>query len=426
MNCNMNRNMNCNIKERVFFTIIALFVVSQAFSYDFIVNGIAYNYDTSDQTAIVTMADEKYEGDIVIPNYVTYKGRTMKVKAIGESAFYYCDNLQNVTLPETITYIDYNAFAGSGIKSIKLPESLKTIGSWAFCNSELQEVDFPNSLERIGSMSFSETKIKRLIVDGTKHPNGLVSLGTIKGVPLEYIYLNGVESSRIESTQNIKRVVLGPGTIKFLGANSEFDYPTIKGKIDELIIEDSENPIDCEFFPTPRGGLCLNAKNVYWGRQFDYYNNHDGDWAKYTGGDSFYAPFLMGKRLKELTIGKFVTDTYMNAYSGTFKDCDSLELIRVNIGEPDKRGTLFSNTVYINATLYVPIGSKEKYQNAEGWKNFWNIEEWDFVNDIKPICDESKREQCVYNLQGQKQIEKQKGFNIVRYSDGRTRKVFVK
>ena len=31
-----------------------------------------------------------------------------------------------------------------------------------------------------------------------------------------------------------------------------------------------------------------------------------------------------------------------------------------------------------NATLYVPVGSKEAYSKADYWKNFAHIEEYDF------------------------------------------------
>ena len=37
----------------------------------------------------------------------------------------------------------------------------------------------------------------------------------------------------------------------------------------------------------------------------------------------------------------------------------------------------FHNKVYLNAKLYVPIGTKNKYMSSQGWKNFFQIEEMD-------------------------------------------------
>jgi len=403
------------MKLRVLFVAIAMMTANQVFSYDFIVDGIAYDYDASDQSAIVTFeTTRKYEGDIVIPNHIIYNGRTMKVKGIGSGAFSGCSNLQTITIPETIQTIGQGAFQNCGISNVKLPDSLERLEKYTFKGSELQEIDLPRSLQYIAEGCFDGTKkLKQLIIDGTKSTKGFCTVERLKETGVDYLYLNGVnysgnDKTYINSSKKIKKVVIGSGFFSIYGA--------IPDQIDELIIEDSKEDANGLVNFGFAGGICFKAKNAYWGRNFigsgDYTNE--------------FVPIRLDNGLKELTIGQFATKGSKTIYyDNYFSDCDSLRILRVNFPEPDNRG-YFSNSVYLNATLYVPIGSKEKYQNAKGWKNFWNIEEWDFVNDIKHICDESKREQCVYNLQGQKQIEKQKGFNIVRYSDGRTRKVFVK
>ncbi|MBQ8222441.1 MAG: leucine-rich repeat domain-containing protein [Bacteroidales bacterium] len=44
---------------------------------------------------------------------------------------------------------------------------------------------------------------------------------------------------------------------------------------------------------------------------------------------------------------------------------------------PDEK--CFTNYHYVNTTLYVPVGSIEKYKQAVVWKNFWNIQECDNI-----------------------------------------------
>ena len=52
----------------------------------------------------------EYSGDIVIPESVTYNGKSYPIASIDDYAFYACDNLLSVTIPNTITYIGMGAF----------------------------------------------------------------------------------------------------------------------------------------------------------------------------------------------------------------------------------------------------------------------------------------------------------------------------
>ena len=80
-------------------------------AYDLEVDGIYYNLVIGDEITLeVTSGDEKYSGDIVIPESVTYNGRTCKVTGIGNDAFLYCYSLTKVNLPKTVTSIGEKAF----------------------------------------------------------------------------------------------------------------------------------------------------------------------------------------------------------------------------------------------------------------------------------------------------------------------------
>lgn len=59
-----------------------------------------------------------------------------------------------------------------------------------------------------------------------------------------------------------------------------------------------------------------------------------------------------------------------------FTNCNAISQIYCQAIEPPVcEGEVFS---HFTATLYVPVGSKEKYQQTEVWKNFETIEEMDF------------------------------------------------
>ena len=70
--------------------------------------------------------------------------------------------------------------------------------------------------------------------------------------------------------------------------------------------------------------------------------------------------------------------------------------------------------------------SLASYQQAEQWKEFFFIEGRNFDDGIGNVKSEIAQEEDYYDLQGRKIAEPQKGINIIRYSDGSTRKVMVK
>ena len=89
-------------------------------AYDFKVNGIYYNYNANNQTAIVTYDGTgsngdnsdpyRYTGKVVIPSTVTYNGRTLTVASLSRDAFYNCKQLTEVVMPNTIQEIGNDCF----------------------------------------------------------------------------------------------------------------------------------------------------------------------------------------------------------------------------------------------------------------------------------------------------------------------------
>ena len=92
------------------------------------------------------------------PQYITIPDMNdgLPVKEISAKAFYGCDTLISITLPDGITAIGNNAFYSCGkLASIVIPDSVTTIGDSAFynCNS-LTGITIPDSVTTIGDMAF--------------------------------------------------------------------------------------------------------------------------------------------------------------------------------------------------------------------------------------------------------------------------------
>ena len=91
--------------------------------------------------------DCDYLTSITIPNSVT---------SIGESAFRDCDYLTSITIPNSVTSIGPNAFSNCDrLTSITIPNSVTSIGSYAFsaCFS-LKSITIPKSVTSIGEGAF--------------------------------------------------------------------------------------------------------------------------------------------------------------------------------------------------------------------------------------------------------------------------------
>ena len=79
-----------------------------------------------------------------------------------------------------------------------------------------------------------------------------------------------------------------------------------------------------------------------------------------------------------------------------------------------------------SVTLYVPAGSTSAYKALAPWRYFSNIVETDLTSIQTPTINSSSTIVGYYNLQGQRIAEPQHGIVIVRYSDGTSRKMYVR
>ena len=78
------------------------------------------------------------------------------VQEMGEDVFYYCTALQQMTIPESITFLQGSMFGNcTSLKSVTLPETLETIGSGCFYNCfALDTITLPESVTAINSYAF--------------------------------------------------------------------------------------------------------------------------------------------------------------------------------------------------------------------------------------------------------------------------------
>lgn len=162
--------------------MLALLMPTFATAHSFEVDGIYYNI--KDNEAAVTYKgssynqnSDRYTGDLTIPATVTYNGNTYAVTTIDLYAFYKCNNLTSVTIPNSVTSIKSAAFGYcSSLTSVTIPNSVTFIGSFAFeyC-SQLANITIPDSVIEIGWSAFVGcTSLASITI-----PNSVAIIGSV-------------------------------------------------------------------------------------------------------------------------------------------------------------------------------------------------------------------------------------------------------
>lgn len=82
----------------------------------------------------------------------------------------------------------------------------------------------------------------------------------------------------------------------------------------------------------------------------------------------------------------------------------------------------FSNETFSNATLYVPVGTINKYKTLDGWKKFVFIKEG-LPSSITDIERKEVKERKRYTLDGKVVNNSRKGINIIQMNNGTSKKV---
>ena len=166
---------------------------------------------------------------VVIPDYVTSIGTSAfdscygltsinipdSVTSIGESAFYNCTGLTSITIPNSVTSIGDKAFQGCiGLTSLTIGSGVKTIGNFAFGDcSRLTSINIPDSVTSIGNGAFSSCGGLTSIVI----PNSVTSIG-------DYAFEGCYELSAITSYAVIAPTI-GSITFKYVKSGGTLYVP---------------------------------------------------------------------------------------------------------------------------------------------------------------------------------------------------------
>ena len=358
---------------------------------------------------------------VEIPNSVT---------TIGEYAFGYCYSLVSVEIPNSVTTIEAHVFYScSSLTSVEIPNSVTTIGMDAFDDcSSLVSVEIPNSVTTIGMDAFKGCSS----LVSVEIPNSVTTIGKYA-----FMWCSSLVSIEIPNSMSkigekvfygcpFRSLIWGPKL------DISFDFPCENLECLEILPSVNE-PIEIYNYGYEYGANILpELKKLSLGRSLTY---EDEDRLlilircpnltelELTGYVRYFK--IYASSLKNLTIDNGV-ELDAGECGADMSKYDKLECITMKGNVPQFIPT-FANATYLNAKLRVPKGTLSAYQNAEGWKNFWNIEEYDPNSGIDevPVGVGAQTECGRYDLQGRPVDGTYRGVTIIRYTDGSARKVMT-
>ncbi len=351
------------------------------YNYDFVVDGNYYKItDFPNLEVCVTYGETPYAGDVVIPETVEYKGKTLTVTSVAQTTFLDC----------------------SEITSLKLPSKVTTIGDCALRNcNKLTKLEIPALVTEIGSCALYRcTSLKELVIDGAAEKLTFADENPFMHTALQDVYVGREINGNFSYMKSLKSVTIGEyvNTIEsnlFSGCTN----------IDSVVIADGET--DLEFNSSRPFSYC-SLKSLYMGRNLQL--------AKFSNITS----------LERITIGNAVD----SISEGMFKGCSALMNIYCHNSSPCLLEDAFDSSHYLNTTLHVPAGSVSAYQSADGWKAFWNVEEFSAtaIKDFHVGNSGSSAElKAIYTLDGRKvSTTKPHHIYIFKYSDGTIKKIINK
>ncbi len=291
------------------------------------------------------------------------------VKSIGAFAF---------TCQERDPYDDEDTYYGDEqLESIKLPNSLESIGNRAFCNSALEEITLPSGIKTLGYALFDNTPLHKVWWDVRELESDIASADPFlfcrNQIDTFYIGGNAVHlpDSLCYNTAARGRIEI-PNGVQTIGAYCFYNtYPGI-GEIPASVKSigkcaygnsyrvSAENTVYCDvdgsLFNKDKTELLYFCPNTGPYPEL-FCRIPDGvqkvsDWAFYNYGG-----------LINVHVPASVNSMSLDAFK-------HIRNLTTEWKTAEELPVLFSSTLEAYPfTVQVPHGSKEVYQQADGWKN---------------------------------------------------------
>lgn len=346
-----------------------------------------------------------YSGQITIPQEV----QGYKVVRIGANAFSNC-NITSAIIQEGVRIIEQYAFNGcENLKKVKFPKTLTAIEEYAFVNTSLSVIHIPKSVSHIGNhalRSVCTTKIEvdvdneyydsredcnaiietasNILIVGCKNtriPSSVIEIGTGAYTFCKELYelsipsnVKVVGNSAFAGCSNLHKLFFSNG-LERIGEDAFGNT-----NINSIIIPKSVKAIGNGAFHTNK------MKSIKVAPDNPVYDSRDNCNAiietstnkLIAGCKNTIVPLTVQCIAENSFAGDDIESVSLPASiekieNFAFVFCEKLKIVKSMIIEPFE--VMAFDHISQDAILYVPEGTKEKYQQTEGWDEFKEIVE---------------------------------------------------
>lgn len=368
----------------------------------------------------LTRTYPSYSGDVVVPPTVNYKGRVLSVIGIGEYAFLNCKDLRSLTLPSSITQI-------KEVLPCQYRES--HTGAFDYCNIETFTVGNAYTLKMFNQCHASKDNkgyrtrenLKNLVL--TDDFFGIIEISLKDYKNLVSIRSNAIDvpaftASAFSDKQYIHMLIEVPKLVVDKYKESEYwsefwkiriaedecvpvtsipteDQPDFsKGQFQYRIL--SRHDLTCELYKYLKENVNLTtvelpAKVTYLDKDLSVvsavstaFSNSPVDRLilpnTYSGSEISNVRIL--RVASAHSLGAITGDTKVLEFSKDFEGAISKVFVSIELDSlisyaaipPEFTGDRhFSNAQCLELDVFVPEETYSQYQNADVWKNFWDL-----------------------------------------------------
>lgn len=394
------------------------------------VDGLNYNL-LSTETCSLTTGD--YSGNIVIPDEIEVKGRTLKVTVVeakalsnlseltgveigknvysfGEHSFVNTPNLEKLVIPATVASFGTFSFNNCGIKELVIEGNSECTSLQLGCSSYDSRYDIsqPNAAPFKNCPNLKKVSISRMIWQKETNSNVYGKYRSAfyecKSIREAYVNVEFMESATYDSEvafdrcESLEKIEFGPD-VKVVGGLSSCNLKNIyipgnvervskscfdfNENIETVVMEEGVKTVEVWAFSNCGDGV----------KTFTVPSTIEEGYFEFPGLEKLTINSVKGKlnfggalsALKELRYGAGVESTSPSVLSSA-KDLNEIHVGRL---EPPVCLNEFTTQQYFNATLYVPSQSLEKYKEANVWKNFWEIVGEEYNGSIDAVEDDN-------------------------------------
>lgn len=307
------------MKRLVFLLVFVSCLITRALAYDFEAGNLLYTITSTNPPEVClegSVDGEAFQGDLSIPAMVIYDGVEYAVTSVASYAFWHCGQLVGLYVPASVTNIGdgINPFLGTSLNMIAVDDNNPVYHTQGNCI-----VDERTATLVVGCNN-------SVIPDDVVHIGKWAFGACLSRMPFIPANVKTIGFGAFAQCLDTSSLVL-PNSVEVIG-----DYAFTHCCFKTIVIP--------------------NSIDTIWYESFGY------------------NPYLREIVLSE-TVSCIVPDAF--CYAGNLGKIYSFNPIPPSIGsEPFGAFPNFSN--YINLSIYVPQGSVEAYQNAEGWSDCDNIQ----------------------------------------------------